>query len=281
MNTETLKQMRAALIRNKAYQNALHTGLLAAGAGAAFRGGTGLANMLQRNLKPAARPSATAPQFIEVPIFSKKEKEKEELKKVAAGGLLSDVLSGAGNSNPGSWWGAYPLSVGAGAAGAYGGWKLTDVLLDRRRKAQVKSELEKAKKEYEEALAGRSKLGQQLDELYDNLEKQANTADYVGPPLGIAALYALLAGGGAGVAAYNFTKKRNPAKIKEKAKAQYRAERFNRRPPPILARPVPVEVQDESEELDTAGAGIEPLSDKQASQGTYTAIEIIKMASGK
>ncbi len=108
----------------------------------------------------------------------------------------------------------YPLGVAgltaAAGAGAMGGWKLTDYILDSRRKKQLESELEASRKEYERALMPinhkqANELGQALDQLFElcqprvSLEKQANT-NYTGAylntllgfglPLSLASAYA-------------------------------------------------------------------------------------------
>lgn len=240
----TIDASRGSLIRQGAYADAAKLGLLAAGLGAALRGGAGLFQLGRKNMYPAARPAVSAPVTVDIPVRPRKQDEEEDKLKLAAAtdkeaGWFSDVLSGGANTDSNHWWGSPPLSFAAGAAGLYGGWKLSDMLMDSRRKSQLQSELDAAKKEYEEALRGESKLGQALDHLFDELEKNANTADIAGSAMGLAALLGLIGGGGAGYLTYNMAKSRDPGALKEKAKKQYRAEQYRKRPSPIFARPVP------------------------------------------
>lgn len=246
MNREQLEAARAALIRRGAYRHALQLGALAFGGGAALRGLSGLAGTLSRNLRPARRPSLLAPAVVEVPVHE----EEEEAPAKEAG-----FLEGGKNTTPEGWWAAMPLAVGSAGLGAVGGWTLADKLLDRRRKKQLEAELEKAKKEYEEALRGESKLGRQLDTLYETLEKRGvNAADYAGRALGVLAVLGLLSGGTGAYIGYQATRKRNPYKIKEKVKKQLRMQRALRRPAPIFAQPIHTEDSLENEELKAAAA---------------------------
>lgn len=284
MDPKTIDATRAALIRQGAYADAAKLGLLAAGLGAAIRGGTGLYQMAQKNMRPAARPAATAPVMIDVPI-RKKQEEDNPLKMASQSEVsvpeswVQDFLSGGANTKPSRWWAALPVSVAAGAGGLYGGWKLSDMLMDSRRKSQLQAELDDAKSDYEAALRGESKLGQALDALYDRMEKEANIADIVGPNLGLAALLGLTGALGSGYVSYNLTKARNPQALKDKAKRQYQVEQYRRRPSPILARPVPLapssnaappsEDELEGEPLDKTAGGPEVMQALQQDWPAY------------
>jgi hypothetical protein len=59
------------------------------------------------------------------------------------------------------WWQhpeALPGMMAAGLGGGYGGWKVMDALLDRRRKSESEDELAAAKREYQEALSSHVSL---------------------------------------------------------------------------------------------------------------------------
>ena len=237
MGLEQIKQRNGELVRQGALKDMLQMGLLAAGLGGAVRGGAGLLQLGRRNFGQVARPAANAPVTIDVQVPPRPEEEDASPMKTAEEAFS---FSGAGNSAPQNWWGYYPMLTAGGLGGLYGGWKATDALMDHRRKKELSSELEQAKQEYEQALRGTSKLGQDLDRLYDVLEKQANLADDTGPLVGGLATVALLGALGSGGVTYGMTRKRDPSAIKERAKQQYRSEQYRRRPSPIFARPVPV-----------------------------------------
>ena len=254
MNEAQLEAARAALIRRGAYERAARLGLLSLGLSAAFRGASGLANSVVRNFRPARRPSLLSPVTIEVPVHGEEEEEEKK-----ASDDIASFFAGGKNTRPEGWWASLPLTVGAVGTGLIGGWTLADKLLDRRRKQQLKAELAKAKEEYEAALRGESKLGRQLDALYDTLEKRAVSAvDYGGRALGVLAALGLLSGATGAYVGYRTTRKRSPYGIKEKAKKRLRLERLRRRPSPIYAQPIPVHDALEDEELKAAAAAPPP-----------------------
>jgi hypothetical protein len=155
-----------------------------------------------------------------------------------------------------------PAGVAAGAGGLYGGWKLMDWIMSKRRKQRMGSELDTAKRQYEQALkdqyssAMMSKTaaapGATLDAVFDkvndpehqaaHLEKVAFLKSITGPidqaaKLGTNAyLTALMAiTGGAGLGAYSWTKSRSKAKALERAVNKRRQMRAA--PQPIMAIP--------------------------------------------
>jgi hypothetical protein len=149
-------------------------GTLALGAGA--RGVVGLGNFLHRNLVgPPRTPQRQSFVRIPVPV----EVDDEQPEKMASHDKLADAAqefaSGMGllrkpgeavgwlRNNLGGWgqgdlkqmpW-AYPAAAAAGIGGLYGGWKLTDYLLDKTRSTEQESELDTARRDYERALASR------------------------------------------------------------------------------------------------------------------------------
>jgi hypothetical protein len=144
---------------------------------------------------------------------------------------------------------AIPAAVGAGAGGLYGGWRLMDYLLDRRRKANLDDELETAKLEYEAALARSSddkeasddSLGDDLDTLFNNIDEYGEKAAASWPEIGGQAMgmYGTAAGVAALLAAilgHKYGKKRQRKKVLESAQARKRREEYKRRPDPLYVR---------------------------------------------
>ena len=104
-------------------------------------------------------------------------------KKVAEG--IMDMFTGKGETDPKRRIFGRVLPGAALMAGGYGGWKLIDHMLDRRRKQQLNNEVEKAKQMYEQALNGgadvkiasENTLFKELDELADLAIKSAAKED--------------------------------------------------------------------------------------------------------
>ena len=256
---------------NKALADALKAGLLAAGVGAAIRGGQGLYNLARRNA--AQRPGGiTRGRTIDVPVDEEEEKVADVLGAVAdftepAWGPIVEALKG--NVSRSAYHPlAIPATIGAAGLGGYGGYKLTDLIMNQRRRAELKSELERSKREYEEAISGGHKISSVLDELFDAWwEKAALTSnDVAGVLIGGGITGAGLLALGSGVLAYDMTKKKNPAEVLRKAKQRRRRALQRRSPPPIFARPsrsVPTEDEMEGEPLDKvavdAPSGIQPI----------------------
>lgn len=250
---DQINAARGALIRRQGLNQAGRIGLLMLGLGAGARGAGGLFELAKRNLRPSGRPAPGSPVMLDIPVRPHKPAEEEESTLGAPSlklaqkqaGWLEGLLTGGGNTNPMGWWGTLPASAILGGAGAYAGWRGADALMDSRRKAQLKDELENAKQEYEQALAGTSKLGQALDALYDEvaptIEKQAlNATDFAGSTAGGLATLGLGSSLLSGLLAYNLAKKDDSSQLAEKARRRYELEQFQRKPSPIFARPVPV-----------------------------------------
>jgi hypothetical protein len=161
-------------------------------------------------------------------------------------GLLDFLKGQYAETTTGVPW-AMPAAVGAGAGGLYGGWKLMDYILDRRRESRLDEELEAAKTEYEEALhetakeAADGSLASDLNQLYDNLhdcgEKTAaswpeisgQAAGVYGTGAGLGALLMALIG-------YTQGKKKQRRRLLERAQARRRREEYSRRPDPLFVR---------------------------------------------
>jgi hypothetical protein len=143
----------------------------------------------------------------------------------------------------------YPAAMGVGIGGLWGGHHLVRHLLRKKHKADLDAEVEKAKREYEEAMLGQydpqkvHKLAaaprNRLDDAHAALEKAADFNDFLGQGAGAyGALAALLAGLG-GTAAYKWTKKRSKAKLLEEALKQRALARQAATPPDVFLHPVP------------------------------------------
>jgi hypothetical protein len=233
-------------------------GTLALGAGA--RGVVGLGNFLHRNLVgPPRTPQRQSFVRIPVPV----EVDDEQPEKMASHDKLADAAqefaSGMGllrkpgeavgwlRNNLGGWgqgdlkqmpW-AYPAAAAAGIGGLYGGWKLTDYLLDKTRSTEQESELDTARRDYERALASRYKTASAptaLDRLADTAEKQGLWNEAMGT--------ALLAGttlaGLSGLATYNWARGRSRAKAIEEAVRRRQSQLAEQAPNPVMAVPIPV-----------------------------------------
>jgi len=141
---------------------------------------------------------------------------------------------------------AMPAAVGAGAGGLYGGWKMMDYLLDKRRESRVDEELEEAKAEYEAALADTKEaadgsFGKDLDELYNNLNMYGEKAAASWPEISgqAAGVYGTTAGLGAllmAIMGYKHGKKKQRKRVIRKAQTSRRREEYRKRPDPLFAR---------------------------------------------
>jgi len=254
---EAVKRLNAERIWNQIWSQS-RSGLLAGlSAGAGLRGLLGLHNLIQRNVTQPSR-SSYAPTVLRIPVGQ----EDEEGKKKAAAARLSsgaekrawkwwddftqhvgDTWSGRNAKNVWDVPLAYPLIIGGAGAGAYGGWKLTDYLMDTMRKSRLRQEAEQARQEYEEALLGKTAsadadtLGDELDRLYTLAEKRANMPGALG---GIALLYALATGLAGARFGYKLGKGRQDAAVARKAHEQSVRRLQSLRPPALYAKPVPV-----------------------------------------
>jgi len=200
--------------------------------------------------RPGKGPGSTAPM-------------EEEEKAAADKGLWEGAYGGA--TTPMGVPHYLGLLMLAGGGGAYGGYKLADMLLDRKRKADTAAEVAAAKSDFERTLLAAygperrqaqrkfaqaadgtpEALGRDLDTLAtvahadtltkEGAEKAANTLTGW-----LANLYLALAvptALGTGYAAYKYTQARSPNKLLEEALKRRERERFLRHPPEVQARP--------------------------------------------
>lgn len=172
-----------------------------------------------------------------------------------AGEVAGDLFSAGWKEvkdwfTPETWMGhplAIPGMIAAGSGGLYGGYRLLDWIMDKRREEELHDELTTAQKEYEQALAGqfrkKSEINQDLDHLCDLVERSDFTkqaADFPGQALGVL----LAMGGGAGLLsgmiAYNMAKKRTPGALTLAALKRHRRAVGLGQPAPIYATPAPL-----------------------------------------
>ncbi len=231
--------------------------LAAGGLGLGARGLLGLNQTMKRTAKPT---QAFSPGMI--PVSVPLPEEEEDPAKFAwtfsgAGESLSDgigqAITGVGDwlkgpgptSVAGKGW-PIPVATLGGMGAMYGGWKAMDGALNSRRDSELEAEKERAKQELHQALlsqfghktAGVSELSDDLDKLYDLLEKEAlNRSDMTGIGMGVAGTGALLSALAAGMAAYKHTKSRLPGALTDKATKLRNRRLANMQPSPLLAMP--------------------------------------------
>jgi hypothetical protein len=179
------------------------------GLGMGIRGAQGLANVVQRNMAPPAPVPPT------MNIVKHKVPEKEKVATLS--------LHPGDSTQVGDWVGTLPIKATAMLGGAYGGYKLTDWLMDKRRKADLQAELAKVRAQYEAALSGNVKtaaegsLAKDLDELAECVVKKADLSGQLGGGyLTVAGLAAILSG----LAGYRAAKSTNTKPILNKAREQ-------------------------------------------------------------
>lgn len=211
--------------------------LVGAGAGMAARGVGGFMQMLNRNSQPAPPPSTNVFQF-PVPGHQKKE---EKIAEDPPALPTMPPMSAYGHK----WW-AMPAHF-AGAVGAtVGGYKLMDYLLDQQRHKGLNEEVNQAKSDFEKALGqqpiGTAKraddkaeqISQQLDEIFDVIQKRAEWGPLTG---GILATMALPVLAGSGYAGYRMAKNDRQAEQLEAAVKERQRRRQQASAPFAMAVP--------------------------------------------
>lgn len=203
-----------------------------------------------------ARPYAIGPPWLaNIPISDEEEVDSHlngTKMAVDKPGIFSPESA---ETRKGIWW--YPVGsvLGAGA-GLYGGWKLVDSVLDYRRRKQQEAEMEKAREQFRSALRPTkqaSELGRQLDDLYDALqEKQAGFGEFARQGAGAYGVYAGLSALLSGMWMYDRARKRQRRALLEAAKAKRLRQRFQQRPPQIMAIPAEEEEEDNLPKLPAA-----------------------------
>ena len=258
------KQNASRALKRDAMRDILGTALVAGGITGAVRGGQGLFNLFARGGKKVPTRAGITP----FPISYRSPEDEEEK---YAGRDLAGWAKEAQNppvkppakslattkGGLGYYW---PLLIGGGALGAYGGWTGVDALLDQRRKGEIDDEVEDARREFEEALSSQykrgsdSKLGVALDDLHSKMQKMGQ-----GPPLterlfgpnakgyatGAYSTYAIPSA----LLSYLFVKgmadKRSRRNILEKARQQRALKQQKARPSELYAVPHPIREEEE------------------------------------
>jgi hypothetical protein len=245
----TYSQYQQQQLHGTALTDIGRVGLLMAGLGMGWRGLEGLNNTYRRNTRERPQSLLHA-DYVDVPTPMKTAGVGDWTASAvgAVGAQLKPFVdpivdAAKGNVSSGRYLPYYgPAMFGAAGLGAYGGYKLTDHVLDQRRKAESDDELEQARQAYMAALQGGSKLGEALDSLCDTLEEKraaAGASDYAG--VGLQMLGGLLGMGtlSAGLLAYDATRKKRPDDVLEEAKRREARNRMQLRPSPIYARMAP------------------------------------------
>lgn len=225
-------------------RKALHFVAAAGGIGMGVRGLAGLAGMLHSNRpKPM---SAVSPIVLEVPVHNGEEERKYAFD-------FGKFMKGDNAVTPAGIPWAMPAFVLGGGAAGYGGWKLMDSLLERRRKDELEGELDMARKDFHNALHAQAlggakaataepTLNEKLDRLFDMTEKAANVFEQPGHYAGVAAgMYGTIGGLatiGTALAVYNAMKKRQERSLVERAQKTRMRKLYEQQPLPIYTKPV-------------------------------------------
>ena len=144
--------------------------LVGGGLGAGARGLVSLRDAFRK--KPTVDPQSTVPETIPI-ILPQRQKTADDLLGARADGGMN-------------YW-EYPVGMSAGAGGLMGGWKLMDWLMDKRRKASMQAELDRAQADYQQALRDdvnaasvvkSASTEPSLDTIYDHLQDEQKVASH-------------------------------------------------------------------------------------------------------
>ena len=234
--SKSLQEMTARGLQHEALNDIGHTAMLGLGAGAVVGGAAGLYNILRRNLQKPAKPLQAS---VAVPV-------SEFSKAAEVGGDVVDFLKGnLATAKEGIPW-YRPGLVAGGLGGVYGGWKGVEALLNSRRKKDVNTDVEEAKQRFNQAMMSQygkqacdDSLGEDLDRLYDAMQKQATAGNTMGELAGAYGMYALPAAAIPAYLAYQAGQKRQTSTVLRKALAQRAMRRQAQQPPEIYAMPMP------------------------------------------
>ena len=130
-----------ARLQAEAKSEIVQTILLTIGGGAALRGVPALWDAVTKT------PEVEDPMSVELPILMPRRKKVADDLDVTAKPSLSYYLSG---------------HLLGGVAGAYGGWKGLDLIMEAQRKKELAEDTEKSKQRYEDALLGMYKRSTDL-----------------------------------------------------------------------------------------------------------------------
>lgn len=247
----------------EALMRLLGFGLGTAGIGAAARGIAAIPDMLDPAGSGALPAGGLRPTVMRVAVprlingDDTTRKRRSSLLKFSEEKGWGNWLAGNTHTNylDKPWF--MPAMLAAGSGGLYGGWKLTDKLLDQRRKAESDEALDTAKKHYRKALLEQyssdtpgiktgeaaDSLAVDLDKLYTLTKQSGFLNDAAGRGTGAYLTLAGLLAGGAGLGTYNYAKARSPEERLAKAIKQREKLRWATRPPEIYAVSSPTNVR--------------------------------------
>ena len=226
---DPVARLENAKMQSAAKSQILNTMLLGGGLGAAFRGVTGLSNLLGES-----KPTASPRRVVELPVpYADKPTAKKSVKEKRAGDEDATVPYGLSYYMPG-------MLLGGGLAAA-GGWKGVDALIDRQRHKQETESLDEAKQEYEDALLGSYKraVDGALDKAFKTYEKKAGLADIVGGLTGAGLTYAAASLPAGYMVVNDMMKKNSKRALLEKALKERARRQAIMQPPEIYAIPKP------------------------------------------
>lgn len=264
---------RTALVNEKLQQQIKRMLALSLGVGVGARGVQGLYNSVRRGAGLGSEP--TAPRMLPVPV---REEDAPEKPKGLPGYKLANAVMDFLRGGDASSVSTHPLGPAslmlAGGAGLAGGWKLTDYILDKARRAELQSSLDDAKRDYEQALLPpqdkqASALGQELDAFYAELqsidagEKQAvSMGDITGGVTGAALAAWLPLALGSGVIAHNITSSRRQQALLNRAMRQRHSRQLVSSP--LFAYPSPVHVPPkETPATEPAAGNVTPVEQEK------------------
>lgn len=234
---------RARVNRNASMQNWARVGLMGLGVGAAARGSASLLQLLRNNSTRGAlsRSATLGPTILSLPAPATDEDEEKE-KRAQFLGTEDLVKAWTGDTRtPSGWMFHYPGAVGAGMLGLIGGYQGAGKLVDHRRKARLKSRLDKAKEEYEAVLSGQHKLAEDLTELRERLvEKKAllsASPEAVGKTLGMYMTAIGIPTAAAGYMSYSLARKNDRERILARARKERERQLWRQSPQPLLVLP--------------------------------------------
>jgi hypothetical protein len=276
---DQLHQQNAELIAR-----IIRLGLGAAGIGAAYRGATGLRDLITRNDqlidvpplekspdtiysgKPSKKfPVHKAPRPLRIPVRAEKaagliDQAGEAISNLMPTEGLPGIIGGSSVQDPLNAPWVLPATAAVVGGGAYGGYKLMDWLLAKRRKHELAQRLHAARDEYQRALGegvgGKMAAetaatpAERLGRVFDMLaaqcqhEKTATPYPFIGDvpekALGALLLVNLGLAGAAGATTYHYTKQRNNVELLRKALRERARQRSSIRPEQLMAFPEPV-----------------------------------------
>lgn len=275
--------MQQAQAKRDAFKQLMTLLGLGAAAGGGARMLMGGHNLFRDTQAPVRRISPVPPTITIPGKAEEDDMEKLGVAKPPWWDWIAQKLPKITTTKPlGDVWGP-TAGIGAAGGGIYGGWKLTDWLLNKERQQQNTRDLTEAEDEYKKALAdqyraamlakqGADTLG--IDDLYEQYAARVTVhgrdkaafswdtpwsavfgKDNVQGVKGALLAAMALTAGGSGVATYNWTKGRSKHNLLERAMRQRARMRAARAPSPIYTQVAPQpSVIDEEEEIDQLNA---------------------------